>query len=98
MIKGGIKMKKVLVICGTGVATSTIVINKLKEFFAEKQIDVQLYQSKVSDILSTGNDYDVIISTTVVPPSIKTKVVNAVPLLTGIGKEKVFNDILEALK
>jgi galactitol PTS system EIIB component len=98
MIKGGIKMKKVLVICGTGVATSTMVINKLKEFFAEKQIDVQLYQSKVSDILSTGNDYDVIISTTVVPPSIKTKVVNAVPLLTGIGKEKVFNDILEALK
>lgn len=61
-------MKKVLVICGTGVATSTMVMNKLKEFFEEKQINVQLHQSKVSDVLSTGNDYDVIVSTTVVPP------------------------------
>jgi galactitol PTS system EIIB component len=91
-------MKKVLVICGTGVATSTVIMEKLKTFFAENNIDAHLHQSKVSDVLSTGNDYDLIISTTVVPPSIKTKVVNAVPLLTGIGKEKVFNDILEALK
>ncbi|MFO7343316.1 PTS sugar transporter subunit IIB [Caldibacillus debilis] len=91
-------MKKVLVICGTGIATSTVIMNKLKEFFAEKQMQVQLDQSKVSDILSVGNDYDLIVSTTIVPPTIKTKVVNAIPLLTGVGKEKVFNDILEALK
>jgi PTS system galactitol-specific IIB component len=88
----------VLVICGTGIATSTVIMNKLKEFFAEKQMQVQLDQSKVSDILSVGNDYDLIVSTTIVPPTIKTKVVNAIPLLTGVGKEKVFNDILEALK
>ncbi|KYD21928.1 MAG: PTS galactitol transporter subunit IIB [Caldibacillus debilis] len=92
------EMKKVLVICGTGIATSTVIMNKLKEFFAEKQMQVQLDQSKVSDILSVGNDYDLIVSTTIVPPTIKTKVVNAIPLLTGVGKEKVFNDILEALK
>jgi len=61
-------------------------------------MQVQLDQSKVSDILSVGNDYDLIVSTTIVPPTIKTKVVNAIPLLTGVGKEKVFNDILEALK
>jgi len=91
-------MKKVLVICGTGIATSTVIMNKLKEFFAEKQMQVQLDQSKVSDILSVGNDYDLIVSTTIVPPTIKTKVVNAIPLLTGVGKEKVFNDILEVLK
>jgi len=75
-----------------------VIMNKLKEFFAEKQMQVQLDQSKVSDILSVGNDYDLIVSTTIVPPTIKTKVVNAIPLLTGVGKEKVFNDILEALK
>jgi len=66
-------MKKVLVICGTGIATSTVIMNKLKEFFAEKQMQVQLDQSKVSDILSVGNDYDLIVSTTIVPPTIKPR-------------------------
>lgn len=90
--------KKVLVICGTGVATSTIVMQKLKAFLQEKGIDASLEQSKVIDVLNKTDQYDVIISTTAVPSSLKDKVINAVPLLTGIGVERVFAAIEEALK
>lgn len=90
--------KKVLVICGTGVATSTVVMHKLKAFLQEKGIDASLEQSKVSEVLNKGDQYDVIISTTAVPPSLQDKVINAVPLLTGIGAENVFAAIEEALK
>jgi PTS system galactitol-specific IIB component len=90
--------KKILVICGTGVATSTVVMQKMKAFLQEKGIDAALEQSKVSDVLNKAEQYDVIISTTAVPPSLVGKVINAVPLLTGIGKEMVFEEIEKKLK
>jgi len=90
--------KKVLVICGTGVATSTIVMQKLKAFLRDKSIEATLEQSKVSDVLNKAGQYDLIISTTAVPPSLAEKVINAVPLLTGIGKEQVYDEIEAKLK
>lgn len=90
--------KKVLVICGTGVATSTVVMQKLKAFLRDKGIEASLDQSKVSDVLNKAGQYDLIISTTAVPPSLAEKVINAVPLLTGIGKEQVYDEIEAKLK
>lgn len=91
--------KRVIVICGTGVATSTLVIHKVKEFLREKGIDANVQQGKISDILTRSGDFDLIISTTAVPPSVdREKVINAVPILTGVGKERVFEEIEAKLK
>ncbi|WP_273124266.1 PTS sugar transporter subunit IIB [Bacillus weihaiensis] len=91
--------KKVLVICGTGVATSTIIMSKLQQFLTEKSIQADLKQSKVSDVLRIASDYDLVIATTLVPESIssKVRVINAVPILTGFGKDEVFEQIESAL-
>jgi galactitol PTS system EIIB component len=91
--------KKVLVICGTGVATSTVIMGKLQQFLKEKGIQAELKQSKVTDVLNLASQYDVVISTTIVPPSItsKVRVINAVPILTGMGKDEVFAEIESAL-
>jgi PTS system galactitol-specific IIB component len=90
--------KKVLVICGTGVATSTVVMVKLREFLKEKNIDVNLTQAKVSDVLNQADDYDVIVSTTLVPDSLKSRVISAVPLLTGMNRDKFYEEFEAALK
>lgn len=88
-------MKKILVMCGTGVATSTVVMSKLKNWLNEKKLsdNVRLYQSKISDEMNKIDDYDIVISTTVVPDSIKDKVIMGLPLLTGIGIDAMFNTI-----
>ncbi|MQW23466.1 MULTISPECIES: PTS sugar transporter subunit IIB [unclassified Lactococcus] len=88
-------MKKILVMCGTGVATSTVVMSKLKNWLSEKNLSdkVRLYQSKISDEMNKIDDYDIVISTTVVPDSIKDKVIMGLPLLTGIGIDAMFNTI-----
>ena len=84
-------MKKLLIMCGTGVATSTIVTNKVKEWLKEKGMtdQVKLYQSKVADEMNKIDDYDIVVSTTVVPDSIKDRVIMGLPLLTGIGTEEI---------
>lgn len=93
-------MKKLLIMCGTGVATSTIVTNKVKTWLKEKGLEneVQLYQSKIADEMNKINNYDVIVSTTVVPDSIKDKVIMGVPLLTGIGSEAMYAEIEARIK
>ncbi|UFT98598.1 PTS sugar transporter subunit IIB [Radiobacillus kanasensis] len=90
--------KKVLVICGTGVATSTVVMSKLKSFIEEKGLEAKLHQSKVSDVLNTASEYDLVVTTTIVSKDLHDIVLNAVPLLTGVGKEQFFADFEAALK
>ncbi|MBU5267569.1 PTS sugar transporter subunit IIB [Virgibacillus proomii] len=92
-------MKTLLIMCGTGVATSTVVTGKIKDWLKENNLEntVKLYQSKISDEINSIDNYDVVISTTIVPDNLKSKVINGVPLLTGVGKEDVFIQLKEKL-
>ena len=92
-------MKNLLIICGTGIATSTVVTGKVQKWLKEKGYDkdVKLHQGKVSDGLKSIDRYDVVISTTMVPDRYKERVINAVPLLTGVGTEDVFAEIEKEL-
>lgn len=93
-------MKKLLIMCGTGVATSTVVTSKVKEWLRSKGLsdDVKLYQSKVADEMNRIDDYDIIISTTVVPDSIKDKVIMGLPLLTGFGMDEMYAEIEKKIR
>ena len=93
-------MKKLLIMCGTGIATSTVVTGKMKDWLKEKGLDseVKLYQSKVADEVKKIDDYDVVVSTTVVPDSIKDKVIMGLPFLTWIGTEEMFAEIEKKIK
>lgn len=88
-------MKKLLVICGAGHATSTIAVSKINKWLeAENYTDqVKIYQSKIADELNKMDDYDAVVSTTIVPDSVKDKVINGLGLLTGIGADKIFEDV-----
>lgn len=90
-------MKKVLIVCGTGVATSTVVATKVREHLAEAGIEASVDQGKVMDLLS-GANADLIVATTDVPSSVAIPVVRALPLLIGMGEESVFDEIDAVLK
>src|SRR5690625_7363665 len=92
-------MKKLLIMCGTGVATSTVVTGKVKEWLEKEGLAnrVKLYQSKVADEIGRIEKYDVVVSTTIVPDSIKDKVIDGVPLLTGIDIDEMYREIRERL-
>ena len=83
-------MKKLLVVCGAGHATSTIAVAKVKAWLEKEgyENEVTIYQSKIADELNRIDDYDAVISTTIVPDSIKDKVINGLGLLTGIKDRK----------
>ena len=92
-------MKKLLVVCGAGHATSTIAVAKVKEWLAKEGLEnqVQIVQSKIADELNRIDDYDAVISTTIVPDSIKAKVINGLGLLTGMGADQIYEAVRERL-
>lgn len=92
-------MKKLLIMCGTGIATSTIVSGKVKTWLEENgyKDNVRVTQGMISEELTRINDYDVIVSTTLVPDNVKDKVINGVNLITGIGTDEVFHEIKKQL-
>jgi PTS system galactitol-specific IIB component len=89
--------KSLLVICGTGVATSTVVAKIIAEHCAANGIDVDVRQGKVMDLLGDTPDVDVIVATTQVPESVTVPVVAGLAFLTGIGKDAALDEIVRLL-
>lgn len=93
-------MKKVLIMCGTGIATSTVVIGKIKKWLEDNNYInvVKIYQGKIAEEINRLDDYDIVVSTTLVPDEYKNKVINGISLLTGIGTNDLFNKLKEGIE
>lgn len=91
-------MKTILVVCGSGIATSTAAVGELEKKFRENNIKVNIKQCDVFSVSSNLQGVDLIASTCALKGDYGVPIVSVIPLLTGIGEEKVINEILNHLK
>ncbi|ALA53760.1 PTS sugar transporter subunit IIB [Shouchella clausii] len=92
------KTKKVLVACGAGIATSTVVNSAIEEMAKENGLKVNLVQIKISEVGSHKDTADLLVTTAMTQADFPFPVINARSFLTGIGTEQTKKEILEALK
>lgn len=93
------KKKNILFVCATGIATSTVVAEKTIEYLKDKGIEINYTQTNVASLPEYDTkDADLIVATTKVPYKIDIPVINALSIITGIGADKVFEDIYEHVK
>lgn len=94
-----VKMKKILISCGTGVVTSTLATKRLSELLDSKGYKGKYTttQYKIAELASKDDSFDVIVHTTTVPSYLKTPTVNALPLVTGVGMDKVADQVIHIL-
>jgi PTS system galactitol-specific IIB component len=78
-------VKKILVCCGTAIATSTVVAKKLEEKLKARGIDVAIDQCKASEVASKVDRYDLVVSTTEIDDAKGKPVVRTLSFLTGVG-------------
>ena len=90
--------KKILVACGTGIATSTVVAKGIEEYLKKRGINVTTRQCKATEVRSLAADADLIVTTTPLPKDLGKPVIHTLAFLTGIGKEAVLKQIEETLK
>ncbi len=90
--------KRILVACGTAIATSTVVAKGIEEALKERGIQVITRQCKASEVRSLAGDADLIVTTTPVPSDLGVPVIQTLAFLTGIGKEEVIEQIIQELQ
>ncbi len=90
--------KRILVACGTAIATSTVVARALEEMLKERGINVTTRQCKAAEVKSLASDADLIVSTTPIPSDLGVPVIQTLAFLTGIGKEEVIEQIVKILE
>ena len=89
--------KRILVSCGTAIATSTVVAMAIEEALKDRGINVTIRQCKASEVPSLVQGMDLVVTTTPVPGNLGVPVIQTLAFLTGIGKEEVLEQIVAEL-
>ncbi len=90
--------KRVLVACGTAIATSTVVAKAIEEGLAARGIPVVTRQCKAAEVPALAKDFDLVVTTTPVPQDLGIPVIQTLAFLTGIGKDQVLDQIADILR
>lgn len=91
------KIYKIVVACGTAIATSTHVAIKIKELLEERGLKIHTIQCRVPEVPSFAPNADLVVATAQVPYDIDIPVVDGIPFLTGIGVKEVIDKIEKLL-
>lgn len=92
--------KKILVVCGNGIASSSIMVSVLEDYLKEQGISgVDIQKSSLMDCNADKyNSYDLVVSSTKIDnPDVTTKVIVGAGLLTGIGEDEIFDAVKEEI-
>lgn len=93
--------KNVLIVCGTGIATSTVVRGKLVDALPEHGIDVgTIDKAKATEApgKAKSGKYDMIVTTTSLNEDrYDVPVYHTTAFMSGIGQDEALEDIVEIL-
>ena len=92
-------MKRILLCCGTGVATSTVVNKKLEEELKRRGHAGQftISQCKAAEVPSKSANFDLCVSTVNFTYTCECPIVVATGLLINRGTQQIYDDIEKAL-
>ena len=90
--------KTVIVACGSGIATSTILCNKIDDLLDENNIPHELIQCAILEIDNYESMGDVIVSSTQLSKEYSIPSVMGIGFITGVGEEEAKEELLAILK
>ena len=95
--------KRILVLCGAGIGSSTAMFEIIDDFCRREHIQVSIDKAALLDFRGDQeceviNSYDVVVSITKVPAAVKVKVINGIDLITGFGADEAPDEIKTCLQ
>lgn len=90
-------MKRVIIACGSGIATSTIMDARVREFLDTTGIKYQTVQCNILELGNYAEGADVIVSSTKIATDYGVPQLTGTAYITGIGDEELDAKLLEIL-
>lgn len=90
--------KKILVACGSGVCTSTVAIQKIRELCESKKINVTIGQCTIAEVVVKQDQYDVIVTTAKYNGALVKPHIYGAAFVTGVGEKKAVEQLLSVLE
>ena len=100
MAKGDVRKKKILIACGTGIATSVAVSYKIQSILEKAGYDISQIEFKtcsVPELQAKAPGNDLIITTSKNNKELPVKVILGVQFLIGKGYEPILKEIIDYL-
>ncbi|MGM9927049.1 MAG: PTS sugar transporter subunit IIB [Bacillus sp. (in: firmicutes)] len=91
-------MKKVIVACGSGVATSQTVASKVKKLLDDKGVQANVEAVDIKSINTVIKNADVYVAITKPDKEYDIPVCNGIAFLTGIGMDAELDKIIQAVQ
>lgn len=90
----------ILSICGSGVVTSSMVANRLKDQLGERGYDVSTTEANPSEVEDYvhRSKFDLIAYASPIGDNFGVPALNAIGMVTGRGEEKFIDDAVEIFK
>ena len=90
--------KRIIVACGGGIATSTLIVSRLKEILKDNNIDADIIQCRVSEIDSHKDNANLIISSANLKKDYGVPALQALSFISGVGMDETVDEIVGILK
>ena len=90
--------RRVLVACGTALATARTVAQAVEAALKEQGFEVVTEPCRASEVSGLAKETDLVLSTTPISDGLGVPVVQTLAFLTGIGKEAALQQIIKALE
>lgn len=91
-------MAKVIVACGSGVATSQTVASKVKKLLEQKKIRADVEAVDIKSLKTYIKQADVYVAITKPKETYDIPVINGIAFLTGVGMEAELQKIIDVIK
>ena len=89
---------KVMVACGSGVATSTIAQDAVKKIAQEAGVQVKILKGTIAEVPTKQADVDLVLTTANYRKPLEKPHMSVFGLVPGVGAEKVRKELAALLK
>ena len=89
---------KILIACGSGIATSTVAQEKVKQILKEAGIPARITKGTVGQVQTLQDGVDVVMLTTRYPKPLKKPLVQVFGLISGINEDAIKDGIVSTCR
>jgi PTS system galactitol-specific IIB component len=90
--------KRIIVACGGAIATSTVAANRIRELLKANGIDGEVKQTRITELEAEKDGADLIVTTAKFKKDFGVPTIHGVAFISGIGIDKLEQQILDVLK